>query len=50
MSADEIERRNFSIMVWTMDLIDDQAPTTDEADQLIALAASYGPPRTTTTD
>lgn len=48
MDANEIERRNFSIMVWTTEIIADQAPTTDEADQLIALAASYGPPKNTT--
>jgi hypothetical protein len=48
MGADEIERRNFAIMVWTMDMIEDQAATTDEAAELIKLAASYGPPKNTT--
>lgn len=46
MTADEIERRNFQIMIWTTETASNTAPTQTEADQLIALAASYGPART----
>jgi hypothetical protein len=40
--------REFQIMVFTMDLIADQTDSTDEAAELIKLAASYGPPRNET--
>jgi hypothetical protein len=42
------EIRNFQIMVFTMDMIAEQAPTTQEADELIKLAASYEPSTTET--
>jgi hypothetical protein len=40
--------KEFQIMVFTMDMIAEQAATTDEAAELIMLAASYGPPKSET--
>lgn len=37
------EIRNFQIMIWTIETCDTQAATTEEADELILLAASYQP-------
>jgi len=44
------EARTFQTMVFTMDMICCQAATTEEAAELIMLAASYGPPNNTDTD
>lgn len=46
--ADRCECRNFAIMVWTTELLVGLAPTGREADEMIALAASYGPPKNST--
>jgi hypothetical protein len=42
--------REFQIMVFTYDLIAGYASCPEEADELILLAASYGPPKNITTD
>jgi len=51
MTDEEIfEIKRFTIMVFTVDLIAECARTSEEADQLILLAASYGCPKNITTD
>lgn len=41
---------NFQIMVWAIDMIEECAGCPTEADELIKLAASYGPPKINTSE